>query len=335
MVAVGVLMACTASAMFNLAIVVQAREARRVPTDHALHPSLLLKLVRRPWWLAGVALQGGAVIMQAGALFLAPLTAAQPAEATGLVLLLFLGARMLHERVGGREMLAVGGIVAGVVVLTVLAPERTTEEAAGPALAVALGVLGLAGLAPLLLRAAGRPSPPLLMIVGAGLCFSWSVFGIKLVTNDISAGMVPGAVAWGAAAIGFGVAGTLIEMSALQVRPATQVAPIIFVLEFVVPVVLAVLVGGESWSGGALAALGLAGGVALVAASAASLGRSATVAGMIAVSHEDAAASDTASTTDAADGMARSDVSGASGEASARASAADRSARDAATSARP
>ncbi len=334
MVALGVLMACSASALFNLAIVVQAREARAVPTDHALHPSLLIKLLQRPLWLAGAGLQAAAICLQAGALFFAPLTAAQPAEAVGLLLLLFLGARMLHERVGRREWLAVAGIVIGVVVVTLLAPKHTTAEAPGVAMAVALGVLGLAGLSPLLMRAVGREAPPLLMIVGAGLCFSWSVFGIKLVTNDIIDANWLGAVAWGLAAISIGAAGTLIEMSALQVRPATRVAPIIFVLEFIVPVLLAVLVGGESWTGGLLTVTGLLAGVLLVAGSAGSLGGSSAVAGMIAAGHADAA-SDSASTNDAADGTPSSEVSGGKGEASAEASAADSSARDVATSASP
>jgi drug/metabolite transporter (DMT)-like permease len=334
MVALGVLMACCASALFNLAIVVQAREARLVPTSHALHPSLLVKLLQRPLWLAGAGLQAAAICLQAGALFFAPLTAAQPAEAVGLLLLLFLGARMLHERVGRREWLAVFGIVGGVVLVTLLAPEHTTSEAPGPAMAAALGLLALGGLAPLLFRAAGREAPPLLMVVGAGLCFSWSVFGIKLVTNDILADNWLGAAAWGVAAVGIGAAGTLIEMSALQVRPATRVAPIIFVLEFIVPVLLAVLVGGESWTGGLLTVAGLLAGVLLVAACAGSLGGSATVAGMIAAGHAEAA-SDSASTSEAADGTPASEVSGGSGSASASASAADSSDRDVATSASP
>ena len=39
----------------------------------------------------------------------------------------------------------------------------------------------------------------------------------------------------------------LSEQTALQQRQATQVAPIIFVVELVVPLLLAITVGGESW----------------------------------------------------------------------------------------
>ena len=45
-----------------------------------------------------------------------------------------------------------------------------------------------------------------------------------------------------------GFAGLLIEMSALQVRPATHVGPNVFVVQVSVPVLLAPLISGESWT---------------------------------------------------------------------------------------
>ena len=55
----------------------------------------------------------------------------------------------------------------------------------------------------------------------------------------------------------------LLEMSALQLRPATHVGPMVFVVQVVVPVLLAPLVGGESWS-----STPLGGGVIVLAAAA-------------------------------------------------------------------
>lgn len=45
-----------------------------------------------------------------------------------------------------------------------------------------------------------------------------------------------------------GALGTLSEQSALQRRQATQVAPVVFVIELLVPIGLAVTVVGEDWS---------------------------------------------------------------------------------------
>jgi hypothetical protein len=55
----------------------------------------------------------------------------------------------------------------------------------------------------------------------------------------------------------------LVEMSALQLRPATHVGPSIFVVQVSVPVLLAPLVSGESWSN-----TPLSGGVILIAVAA-------------------------------------------------------------------
>src|SRR4051812_856439 len=121
-VVAGVALAALASVLFNAAIVIQAREARQVPQEHGLQLSLIRDLARRPRWLLGTALGLIAFPLQTIALLWAPLTAVQPADATGLLVLLVLGARTLHERVGRRELVAVGCIAVGIVALTIAAP---------------------------------------------------------------------------------------------------------------------------------------------------------------------------------------------------------------------
>jgi uncharacterized membrane protein len=75
------------------------------------------------------------------------------------------------------------------------------------------------------------------------------------------------------------LAGTLSEQSALQRRQATQVAPIIFAIELLVPVALAVLVVGEDWERSS--ALGILAGLALVVGGALALARTPTVARLL------------------------------------------------------
>ena len=61
----------------------------------------------------------------------------------------------------------------------------------------------------------------------------------KLASDDLSGGHLWVAAAWAAStALASGV-GVLSEMSALQSRPAIQVAPVVFVTQTLVPVVLA------------------------------------------------------------------------------------------------
>src|SRR5690242_14179101 len=54
--ALGILAAIAASVLYNTAIALQALEARRVPTEHSLRPSLLGRLLRSRRWLGATAI---------------------------------------------------------------------------------------------------------------------------------------------------------------------------------------------------------------------------------------------------------------------------------------
>ena len=80
-VVAGVALAAFASVLFNLAIVIQAQEAREVHRSPGVQISLIVRLLRRPRWLLGTALGLIAFPLQTIALLWAPLTAVQPADA--------------------------------------------------------------------------------------------------------------------------------------------------------------------------------------------------------------------------------------------------------------
>jgi drug/metabolite transporter (DMT)-like permease len=245
----GVMFACVAALLFNGAVVLQAREARALPPEQGLRLSLLVSLARRRAWLVGIVLQLLAFGLQTAALLLAPLTVIQPADAAGLLLLVYLGARHLGEGVGRAETLAVGSIVVGIVGLTLAAPHRQVTGA-DPADTVhvwlPLATLAVAATTPYLVRN-WRDASSWIVILGAGFAFALSAFCAKLLADAITRH------AWGtlllvAATAAFGGAiGTLSEQSALQRRQATQVAPLVFVIELLIPVGLAVTVVGEDW----------------------------------------------------------------------------------------
>jgi hypothetical protein len=109
-----------------------------------------------------------------------------------------------------------------------------------------LATLAVAATTPYLLRN-WRDASSRIVILGAGFAFALSAFCAKLLADAITRH------AWGtlllvAATAAFGGAiGTLSEQSALQRRQATQVAPLVFVIELLIPVGLAVTVVGEDW----------------------------------------------------------------------------------------
>lgn len=246
MVALGIASAVGASLLYNTSIALQALEARQVSHDHSLRPSLLGRLARNRRWLGATALGLVGWPLEIAALLLAPLTVVQPCLASGLILLLWLGATRLGEAPGRREALAVAAIVAGVAGVALAAPERTTDHAGTAAIALALVIVAIPMAAPFALR--GRAAAfGTLAVVAAGCGYAWTAIASKLLTDELAAGAILVAVAWLATAAASEGLALLSEMSALQRRAATHVAPTMFAVQILVPVLLAPLIFGESW----------------------------------------------------------------------------------------
>ena len=85
----------------------------------------------------------------------------QPALAAGLLVLMFLGQRMLGEHAGAHEHLAMAAIVVGVIGAGLCAPPRSTSHTSEQ-LTITLVLVGLAAREPAALPAArcSRRSPP-------------------------------------------------------------------------------------------------------------------------------------------------------------------------------
>jgi drug/metabolite transporter (DMT)-like permease len=246
--ALGIICAIGASALYNTSIALQALEARNVGQEYALRVSLIGRLIRNPRWLIATLIGLLGWPLEILALLMAPLTVVQPCLASGLVLLLWLGVTRLGEKPGPREYGAVGAIVLGVAGIAWAAPERTTSNAGTLPIAIALGLITIPVVLPYLMR--GRPSAAgTLAIVAAGFGYAWTAIASKLLTDELSSGSLWVAAIWLATAAASEALALLSEMSALGRRPATQVAPVMFAVQVVVPVILAPLIFEESWSG--------------------------------------------------------------------------------------
>jgi drug/metabolite transporter (DMT)-like permease len=232
------------------------------------------------------------------ALLLAPLTVVQPCLASGLILLLWLGVTRLGERPGRREAVAVGAIVAGVAGVALSAPERTTNHASVGAIGLALLLVAIPIAAPYALRWRIRHSPQrsvvkvgsaagigTLIVLSAGFGYAWTAIASKLLTDELAAGALLVAIAWLATAAASEGLALLSEMSALQRRPATHVAPVMFAVQVLVPVLLAPLIFGESWGSTPLGGVALAVSMAIAVAGTVLLAGSRTVGAVIESAH--------------------------------------------------
>jgi hypothetical protein len=270
----GIGAAVGASALYSLGIALQAMDAKEAPQHEHLRLALAWSLVRRARWLAGTGLSALGWPLQVVALLLAPLVVVQPTLAAGLVVLMLFAERLLDEHAGRYEHLAMGAIVLGVLGIALAAPPRSTTSAS-QTLTITLVLLGLgaASLLPYLLRAVGR-SPAIVTMIGAGLAFAWSGLATKLAADDLARGRLGTAALWGLSTAAASGVGVLSEMSALQSRPAIQVAPLVFVTQTVVPVAVAFGLFGEPFASTPLTGFVFAASLTLLLAGAAALARS-------------------------------------------------------------
>ena len=302
----GILAACIAAALYDLALAFQALDARAVPAAHSMRVSLLRVLSRRRRWLGATAMGLAGWPFQVLALTLAPLTVVQPTLALGLLLLLAVGSVALDEPVGRREVAAVLAIIAGVAGLALGAPDHTSSHAGAGRLVPALAILAALAVLPYASARLSRGGKGLAVVLAAGCAYGFTGVSSKLLADALqSADLLP-AFLWGLATGVAAITGLLTEMTALQHRRATQVAPLVFVAQVVIPVLLAPLVLNESWAttplGGGLVVLSLA----AVAAGAAILGRSEAVAWLVAHPSSASAVTGTAASEEPSSALASS-----------------------------
>lgn len=286
MVALGIAAAVGASLLYNTSIALQALEAREVPAEHALRPSLVGRLLRNRRWLGATALGLAGWPLEVAALLLAPLTVVQPCLASGLVLLLWLGATRLGEAPGPRELVAVGAIVAGVAGVALVGPSRSTSHAATGSILLALAVIAVPVLAPYAVRRRQSLASSL-AVYSAGFGYAWTATASKLLSDELAAGTLLAGLAWLATAGASEGLALLSEMSALQRRPATRVAPAMFAVQVLVPVILAPLLFDESWAQTPLGAAALIPFIGLAIVGTVLLAGSATVGAVIESAHRD------------------------------------------------
>jgi hypothetical protein len=282
--ALGIAAAVGASVLYNTSIALQALEVRDVPQEHSLRVSLIGKLVRNRKWLGATALGLLGWPLEIVALLLAPLTVVQPCLVSGLIVLLWLGATKLGEAPGRREFVAVTAIVAGVAGVAWAAPERTTDHAGTLAIAIALALVAIPIAAPYLLRRR-RTAVGFVAVLSAGFGYAWTAIASKLLTDELAAGALLVAVVWLATALASEALALLSEMSALQHRPATHVAPVMFAVQVLVPVILAPLIFEERWSTTPLGGAALVGFMAVAIAGTTLLAGSKVVGAVIDSAH--------------------------------------------------
>jgi drug/metabolite transporter (DMT)-like permease len=249
---VQIALALVAAALFALGSVLQQKAGTNAPTIGA-RAGLLLRMARRPVWIAGVAADGLAFVAQAAALGVGRLAVVQPLLVASVAFALPLGAWLGGQRVGRTEVIAAAALLVGLGAFIVIADPAGGASSAslGSWLIAAAACVGpCVGLTLLAPRAPG-PRRAALLGLAAGILFALSAALTKAVVKELSDGLLTLITTWplyGLIAVGY-VSMTLNQMSldagALAATMATSTA-----LDPIVSVVLGLTLFQESVSAG-------------------------------------------------------------------------------------
>jgi drug/metabolite transporter (DMT)-like permease len=115
-------LAIAAAALFALGTVLMQRAAMSedVDGDVGAGAGLMVRLIRRPVWLAGIAADAVGFAGQATALAIGRLAVVQPVLALQVVFALPLGARLSDQRIGRREVLGATVVTVGIALFLLL-----------------------------------------------------------------------------------------------------------------------------------------------------------------------------------------------------------------------
>ena len=262
-----ILLALVAALLFALGTVLQQKASLDAPsTAEGSHAGLLLRMARRPVWLAGIAADALGFGAQAVALTIGRIAVVQPLLIASVVFALPLGARLTGQHVGRRD---VGAAVLVTVALAAFLVVANTSGGRGDAplhawLIAGAALGGASALLAVLARRAPRKLKAALLGAGAGLLFALSAALTKAVGDQIRHGFLTAFSDWQLYALAVvGYASLTLNQLALATGALAPAIATSMALDPIASVVLGVALFAETLSA---TALGTAVGIAALAA---------------------------------------------------------------------
>ncbi|MBO8200349.1 DMT family transporter [Streptomyces smyrnaeus] len=254
-----------AAACFAVAGVLQQRAAARRPDDEALSFRLLLRLLRQPMWLAGIALAFLAYGFQALALARGPLSLVQPLIVSELLFAIPLAAYIRRTHLAGRDWLGTAAVTFGLAsALSAARPGGDSPTASPQGWLLALGSVGGLTVGALLCsRALTGPARASCMALAGGLVMGLQSVLLAATVDQLGEDPLALLTAWQTyLLVAASISGLLLIQSAFQSGPLAATMPVIDSTEPAVAIVVGTVLFGEhvrlGWPMGAVAAVGAA-----------------------------------------------------------------------------
>lgn len=188
-----------AAILLACGFVLQQHQAAQIPSRARLRPGLLLVLLRRPVWLAGIGTMVAGQLLGATALDLGSLAVVEPLLATNVLFALPLGALWSRRRLQRGDWIGAVSMIAGLALLLGLSGPQTSGTVligAWPTLlagAIAAGLI-LAIVASALGRSARIRA--LMMAAAAGVAFGVQDMLTQQLVRRLGQGILAELVSW-------------------------------------------------------------------------------------------------------------------------------------------
>lgn len=251
---IGIPFALVGAVLMSIGAQLQHRGVGKVGDDadegsSSLNFKQLLGLFRRPSWLTGTLLLGGAIVFQLISLGFSPLIVVQPIGAVALVMTAILNSRVSKTKLNKESILAITlsvggiGIFVSIAAFTAVNAPMTSADLA-EILIILLIVLAIFGALFLFL---GKHLSALYYIVGAGVLYGFVATLAKVVITSITHGATDW-LTWAclAALLAATILGALFVQNAYSSGPPDLVIAGLTVIDPIVAVTIGIVILDEA-----------------------------------------------------------------------------------------
>ncbi len=271
-----IVLALVAALFFAFGTVLQQKAGLEKPSDGA-GASLLLRMARRPVWLAGIAADALGFVAQAVALAIGRLAVVQPLLISTVVFALPLGARFTGQRIRRLDIIAAALVVGALVAfLTISEPSGGHDDAPLSEWLIAIGACSLVCVPLVVLgRFGSAPRRAAMLGIATGVLFALSAALTKVVADEFDDGLLETFVDWHVyALIVVGYASMTLNQLALNTGALAPAVATSLAFDPIASVILGVTLLDESLHTTPLEAVGTALALAVALAGMAILARS-------------------------------------------------------------
>lgn len=243
-------MAVAAACSFGLAAVLQGIATRETPSAGGVDPALLLRMLRRPVFLAAVLLNLLGFALHVTALQTLPLFLVQAIISSSVAVTAVVSVRVFDAPLTRAQWVSVGAVLVGLAMLGPTAASGTADGVGGGATAALLAVVLAA--AALSVAAVRLPPSPSAVVLGL---LAGSAFGVVAVSARLLPDLSPLALVREADAYVLALAGLVafqLYSSAMQRGSVTTATASLVLTQTAVPALVGVVLLGDTVRDGLL-----------------------------------------------------------------------------------